>query len=99
MGRKIAYNHAFNLLEDANLLKRVTDYKVIGENMKISDDHSNTRRCSSAKYHGRFYALGDYIISNCLLFAWKILKIGVNDEANQLFLVIGVYNISYITNH
>lgn len=97
LNKNICYNNAYNILEDANLLKKVTDYKVIGENMKMCPNHNHceTRSCTNAKYQGNMYSVGCYILSSCLKFASKILEIGINEEADQLILITGIYNVSF----
>lgn len=92
--KKICHKNAYSILEDENLLQKITNYKAISDNMKMCFDHPNTKSCAHATYKGRLYSLGEFIISKCLNNAYKILDIGVNVATDQMYVVVGVYNIT-----
>lgn len=74
---------------------RNPSFKVVGQKIRLSHDYVESKSCSHATYQGKLYTVGDYILSNCLQFALRILEIGVNDIEDQMVLVTGIFKVSF----
>lgn len=95
IGKKLCYHNAFVMMKKQNTSK-ITEMKKTGRrNHVFPNELQNFESCSSLKYKGRLYCVGDFILSNTFNQAFKILDIAVRKSSDEMVLVTGSYAISF----
>lgn len=93
--KTICYHFAFLILKNEKF-KKISEIKKSHKvNNLLTSQLANSVSCSSAKYKGCIYSVGDFIMSNDLNKAYKILEISVKESSDELFLVTGSYTTSF----
>lgn len=98
IGKKISYNCAHKILKNDDIFQKVSEIKVSGKRFLYSSENLNSdyyESCYSVRINGTLYAVNDFILSNCLQHAYKILDIGISNIDNYSVLAVRTYNVSY----
>lgn len=96
IAKKICYNNAFIMLNKDINYNKVSEIKRSHKQSYLFTNELQTFvSCSSAKYKGKKYCVEDFILSNSLEQAFKILDIAVKESSDQLILVTASYEVSF----
>lgn len=98
--KKLCFYNAYNAMVNEDFMKLIRSYSK--SDTPFPDAFRNDLRsyesCTKANYCGSIYSVGNFIISCCGNFAFKIKQLGLKYNTDELKMITEKYSLKYIKN-